>query len=249
MDFIVFLFGLAIGSFLNVLIDRLPRGENVLTGRSRCDHCKRALRWFELVPLLSFILQRGRCRRCDKRLSWQYPLIELIAGIGFVFIFQGRADQAGHGLALIGHLLIFSALLVIFVSDLKEQIIPDSMVILGLIGAVAVIRDAGVLWGNTIAGAAAVTFFLFLWIVTRGKGMGLGDVKLAFFMGIILGYPNIIVASYLAFLTGALAGVILILLRIKKLKGHIAFGPFLVMGTVIAYYYGERLIAWWIRLL
>ena len=227
------LFGLAVGSFLNVLIDRLPQGKNVLTGRSVCDHCGKKLRWFELVPLLSFFIQGGRCRRCHKKLSWQYPIVELATAVGFVIVVPS-------------YWIIFSSLLVIFVADFKYQIIPDSMIIIGVIG---VIGAVGVIGENVLAGIGASLFFLFLWVITRGKGMGLGDVKLAFLMGLLLGFPNIIIASYLAFLTGAGVGVILILLGKKKLKEKIAFGPFLVAGTVIAFLWGEQLLAVWRRLL
>ena len=227
------LFGLAVGSFLNVLIDRLPRGRNVITGRSTCDYCGKALRWFELIPLVSFLVQRGGCRRCHKKLSWQYPIVELVTAVGFIFFAPS-------------YWIIFSSLLVIFMADLKYQIIPDSMLVVGVIGVIGAI---GVIGGNVVAGVGASAFFLLLWLVTRGKGMGLGDVKLAFLMGLLLGFPNVIIASYLAFLTGAGVGVILILLGKKKLKEKIAFGPFLVVGSVAALIWGEQLMTVWRRLL
>lgn len=214
------------GSFLNVLIDRLPKRKNVLTGRSVCDHCNKTLRWFELIPLLSFLIQGGRCRRCSAKLSWQYPIVELVTGVSF---------------ALGVNPLLFSSLLVIFVADFKYQIIPDSMVVFGLLG---VLLQGHPFW---ISAFGASLFFLLLWLVTRGKGMGLGDVKLAFLMGLLLGYPKIVVAGYLAFLTGAVVGVILILLGIKKPKDHISFGPFLILGTLIALVWGEKIIEWWRR--
>lgn len=222
------LFGVAVGSFLNVLIDRLPRGENALTGRSVCDHCKKPLRWFELIPLLSFFLQRGRCRRCHKELSWQYPFVELVTGVAFA---------AGV------NPLVFSSLLVIFVADLKYQIIPDSMIMIGVLGAIGGIRE------NALSGLGAAGFFFVLWMITKGRGMGLGDVKLAFLMGLLLGFPRIVVAGYLAFLTGAVVGVILIVLGKKTLKERIAFGPFLIAGTVGALLWGDWLIGWWRSLL
>ncbi len=246
MEFIVFIFGLAMGSFLNVLIDRLPRGQNVISSRSRCDHCKKTLRWFELIPLLSFILQRRRCRRCHKILSWQYPVVELVTAVGFVVIaIQSQAFEFPQSLALIGQWLIFSSLLVIVVADLKYQIIPDSMVVAGVVG---VIGSIGVIGENVLAALSASAFFFVLWLITRGRGMGLGDVKFAFLMGLMVGFPHVVLASYLAFLTGAGAGVILILLGRRKLKGRIAFGPFLVLGTVIAHLWGAPLIAWWYAL-
>lgn len=222
------LLGLAVGSFLNVLIDRLPRGKNVITGRSVCDHCGRTLRWFELVPLLSFFLQGGRCRRCHAKLSWQYPIVELATAVAFA---MGVSP------------LLFSSLLVIFVADLKYQIIPDSMIAVGVIG---VILQNHPFW---ITAFGCALFFLLLHLVTRGKGMGFGDVKLGFLMGLLLGFPNVVVAGYAAFLTGAVVGVILILVGRKRLKSKIAFGPFLVVGTTIALLWGSQLIEWWRRLL
>lgn len=254
--FIFFLLGLAVGSFLNVLIDRLPFGKNVLTGRSMCDFCKRTLRWYELIPLLSWFIQRGRCRRCHNKLSWQHPIVEFVTAVGFVVV-QSQALEFPQSLALIGRLLIFSSLLVIFVADFKYQIIPDSMVVVGVVGVLmglmSRMSSMGFMEGGGLQRLASALgasgFFLLLWLVTRGKGMGLGDVKLAFLMGLLLGFPKIVVASYLAFLTGAGVGVILILLGKKKLKAKIAFGPFLIFGTVIASLYGDGLIAWWQRLL
>ena len=248
--FFIFLLGLSIGSFLNVLIDRLPRGKNVITGRSVCDYCKKTLRWFELIPLLSFFLQGGRCRRCKKHLSWQYPLIELVTGVGFAGIaLQSQALAFPQSLALVGWLLVFGSLLVIFVADFKYQIIPDSMVVLGIIGGIGILQSQALEFPQSLAlwlsAMGASTFFFLLFLITRGRGMGLGDVKLAFLMGLLLGFPKIIVASYLAFLTGAMVGVILILVGKKKLKERIAFGPFLVAGTVIALIWGQQLIKWW----
>ncbi|MBI5620312.1 prepilin peptidase [Candidatus Gottesmanbacteria bacterium] len=243
---IVFLFGLAVGSFLNVLIDRLPRGQNVISDRSRCDHCKKTLRWFELIPVISFFVQGGRCRRCRGTLSWQYPIVELVTAVGFVVIYGFYEAHGSYGTngvrALLSWYLIYSSFLVIFVADLKDQIIPDSMVLIGIFGAIGVI---GVIGEHVLAGIGASIFFSVLLLITRGKGMGFGDVKFAFLMGLLLGFPKIIVASYLAFLTGAGVGVILILLGMKKLKGTVAFGPFLIIGTVVAFVWGNQLIEFW----
>lgn len=244
---VVFIFGLTIGSFLNVLIDRLPKREDVFWGRSRCDFCKKRLRWFELIPLLSFLLQRGRCRRCKKKLSLQYPLIELVTAVGFLFLFQGQASQAHQDLALRGSWIVFSSLLVIFVADLKYQIIPDSMVVVGLIGVLlqgqAFEARQGLAFWYAAFGAAA--FFLALLLLTRGRGIGLGDVKFGFLMGLLLGFPKIVIGLYIAFLTGAFVGVILIMTKKKLLKSKIAFGPFLVIGTVSTMVWGDRILGWW----
>ncbi|MBI2404704.1 prepilin peptidase [Candidatus Gottesmanbacteria bacterium] len=243
-SFFAFFLGMSVGSFLNVLIDRLPKGESVLVGRSHCDWCKKNLRWDELIPLFSWIIQAGRCRRCHKRLSIQYPLIELTSGILFIIGFQQTQ--------IIPFLFVSCSLLVIFVADLKYQIIPDSMVVVGVLGAligfIGQIRPIGLLpYLASAAGAAG--FFLLLWLVTRGRGMGFGDVKLAFFLGLLLGFPGIVIALYAAFLTGALVGVILILLRKKTIKGSVAFGPFLIIGAIVATLWTDQIRHFWVAVL
>lgn len=251
MIIFIFLFGLAIGSFLNVLIDRLPNGQDVLWTRSRCDHCKKTLLWFELIPILSWILQRGRCLRCRNTLSMQYPMVELTTAVGFIigyFLFAyPPAGEAGSLIQLFAYWLIFSSLLVIFVADLKYMVIPDSMVIVGILGALLQghplqIPQGVALW---ISALGAALFFLLLYVITKRRGIGLGDVKLAFLLGFFLGYPKIIFALYAAFLTGALVGVILMMRRKKSLKSKIAFGPFLIVGALIAMLFGEQLLALW----
>jgi len=225
-------FGLAIGSFLNVLIDRLPRGESVVWGRSKCDHCKKPLRWWELIPVISFLLLGGRCNRCHKKLSIQYSLVEGITAIGFAYV----GFISVSPVILVLTLIVLCSLVVIFFSDWKYQIIPDSMVILGSIAAVVLAAQLStpVLVSRIAIGILCSLFFGALWLVTRGRGMGLGDVKLVFLLGVLLGYPGIIVALYVAFLTGAIVGVILVLARKKSFKSSVAFGPFLVVGALVA---------------
>lgn len=240
MQIVYFLLGLCVGSFANVLIDRLPNGENVITGRSRCDFCKKTLRWFELIPILSFLIQNGRCRRCRKSLSLQYPVVELACAIGFVVLYLFIPYSLIH---LFSYSLIFLSLLVIFVADLKYEIIPDSMIVFGLAGSVFL---GHVHW---IPALGASGFFLFLWLVTHGRGMGLGDVKLVFLLGLLNGFPAIVIALYIAFLTGAIIGVILMVIGKKKLRSHIPFGPFLIGGSILALVYGNQIMLLWSQLL
>jgi leader peptidase (prepilin peptidase) / N-methyltransferase len=255
---ISFIIGICIGSFLNVLIDRLPEDENPLAGRSHCDHCHRTLSWYELVPLLSFIIQKGKSRCCHRKLSLQYPLIEILTGILFVIIFyQIHFDysiyslpaQAGF-IGLLVDWIIGSILLVIFVTDLKTQIIPDSMIIAGIIFAIIrlfvsnnyepiinnnflfILHNSYFIIQYLISAIGAAAFFLTIWLITHGRGMGFGDVKLALIIGLLTGFPGTVIALYVAFLTGAILGVILILSGNKKLKSKIAFGPFMIFGVI-----------------
>lgn len=245
---VVFLLGLAIGSFLNVLIDRLPQDEDVVHGRSHCDYCKKTLRWFELIPLLSFIIQGGKCRRCHKRLSFQYPLIEAVTGLMYVLVFRQLSADIPQ---LIGALAFASAFLVLFVTDVKEQIIPDSMLVLSLIGLgpYLFMLPYPELVQHAEAAVLSVLGFYLLYRITKRKGMGFGDVKLVGVMGLLLGYPGIVIALYVAFLTGALCGVILMIGKRAGMKSKIAFGPFLVLGTIVALVWSQHIVAWWMRML
>ena len=245
MPYIASLFGLFLGSFLGGLIDRLPKGQNVLWGRSHCDYCKRNLRWYELVPVFSFIVQKGRCLRCKKRLSFLYPIIELITAIGFGLLYTVFDSSM---LTYIGALIVFCSFVVIFFADFQYQIIPDSMIISGLVG-IALWLFLSVpfplLPRHVVASICAGTFFYLLWRVTKGRGMGLGDVKFAFLLGLLLGYPGIIAALYIAFLTGAAVGVILIFAGGKTLKSSIAFGPFMVLGAVWSLVFYKHILILW----
>lgn len=235
----LFILGLLVGSFVNVLIDRLPRGENVFWGRSRCDYCKKTLRWYELIPVFSFVIQKGRCSRCRKKLSIQYPLVELVTAIVFVLLYPHQ----------ISFYFLFISLFVIFVADCKYQIIPDSMVVLAGVGTILYLIDRHAtvqVWlAQTLTGLVCFAVFYCIWLVTRGKGLGFGDVKFAPLMGMLLGFPGAVMAFYVAFLTGALVGVILMIGRKKTWKSKIAFGPFLVFGTVVAWVWQPQLTALW----
>lgn len=238
--------GLFCGSFLNILIDRLPKGEDVIWGRSHCDYCKKKLRWYELVPIISYVVQYGRCRRCRKHISFQYPTIEFVTGVAYatLFVLYGRSP-----ILFLSSLLLFSAILVIFIADMKYQIIPDSMLVVSIVAvalcAIALGASTFQLINHGISALAAFAFFFFLWIVTKRRGMGLGDAKLAFVLGLFLGFPKIVEAVYFAFLTGACVGVILMLTGKRSLKSRIAFGPFLILGAVLTIMYGERFMELW----
>lgn len=250
--FFLFILGSAVGSFLNVLVDRSETGESPFEGRSRCDFCKHKLSWYDLIPLISFVALNGKCRYCSKKLSAYYPVVELTAGVLFVLILfmqTGIMNQESGIMdftSLTYHLLIISVLIVIFFTDLKYGIIPFSAVAFGVLVSLAyVLLNTYYLLPNLLlSGLGAFLAFLLLFLATRGRGMGFGDVVYVFLMGIILGFPKIIPGLYVAFITGAIVSLLLIALKKKKLKGDtIPFGPFLVAGTIISLFWGDTLIA------
>jgi len=251
----VFLFGLILGSFLNCVIYRLAPHQNFgggLGGRSFCPHCKHTLSWQDLIPVFSFIFLKGKCRYCKKPISWQYPLIELVTGILFILVLYHTAYNIPY---TIYELIIACFLIIIFVYDLKHYIIPDSVIYPAI--AIALIFPEGkplVSYGAgnfqllILSAFGAALFFLLIVLITRGKGMGVGDIKLAFFMGLFLSWPNISVALFSAFFIGAIIGIGLIISDRKTLKSEVPFGPFLVAGTFLALFFGGRLIDWYLGL-
>ena len=287
---ILFVFGAAIGSFLNVVATRYD-GERFLFsaemigGRSHCTHCGKTLRWFELVPLLSFIIQGGRCRRCKARLSFQYPAVELISG----FIFMTVPLALGVGMVLPGGLAaapiaaplicivvlwvaVFEALLVMSLIDIRLGIIPDEInIFLGVAGIALAIILAGyfgaanrsflglyaalfgwqgdVILAKVIGAAVGGLFFTLLIAVTRGKGMGMGDLKLAIPLGLIFGWPDIIFVLVFAFVIGAAAGIFAIMRGKNTMKGTLPFGPFLALGAATVFFAGLPIVTWYFSLL
>jgi len=235
--------GLCIGSFLNVLVDRLPNGQDIFITRSRCDSCKKILRWYELLPVVSFVFQKGRCIRCRTPLSYQYPLIELTTSALFLYLYSLHMPL----IRFVPFAIIFSCLIVLFVADLKYMILPDSMIIIATLasGWLLAGQPFGVIRYSVASAAGSVLFFALLYYGTRGRGMGFGDVKLVGFLGLFLGYPLTILYLYIAFLTGALLGVILILGNIAGAKSKIPFGPFLIGGALFAFMMRSHMIALW----
>lgn len=247
---ILFVFGLAIGSFINVVATRYD-GEHflfantVIGGRSHCEQCKKTLRWFELVPLFSFAIQGARCRRCKAPLSVQYPFVELISGLIFVCVplIVGLAVAAS-----IVWVLVFEALLLMSLIDIELGIIPDEInVFLGVLGILLAINSMSE--ARLIGALAAGLFFGALILITKGKGMGMGDLKLAIPLGLLFGWPTISLVFMFAFLTGAVVGLVSIAFKKNTMKGTLPFGPFLAIGSAIIFLWGTWLVQRYISLL
>jgi len=251
--FFVFIFGLCAGSFLNCVIYRLEQKKS-LKGRSFCPHCKHTLSWQDLFPVFSFLFLKGKCRYCHKKISIQYPLVELFTGVLFVLILASVCPiSVLYQYISVLYLFVISCLLIIiFVYDLKHYIIPDKILFPAI--AIAVIYDLipPYNWSNIfyifLAAVIASAFFLIIFLVSKGRAMGFGDVKLAFLMGLLLGLPNVLAALFLAFFFGAIIGLILMGFGKKGLKSEIPFGPFLIAGTFIAMLWGEQLINWYMNI-
>lgn len=265
---VVFIFGLVIGSFLNVVIFRLDTEDKIVNARSKCLACGHLLSWYDMFPVFSFLSLGGKCRYCRKKISWQYPLVEIATGMSFVALFAyffGTFDvlvlSAGGAfgtLEVLGFLslaYVFSAMVVMFVFDLRHYIIPDNVVYPAIAVASAWKVAEMLLLGGRLCLATlipilfpallAAGLFYALILITKGEGMGGGDVKLGFLMGMALGYPNILLALFVGFISGAIVGMALILLKKKEMKSMVPFGPFLIFGFLVSYFYGTPIIDWY----
>lgn len=241
---LIFTFGLCIGSFLNVVILRVPAGESIVTGPSHCPRCGRKLKWYELFPLFSFLALRGRCSGCGERISPQYPIVEAANGLLWLFLFW----QLGIGGYALLVSLLASVLLALSVIDARTGEIP-----LGLNAAVLVLAVLATVldrdnWLSHVSGLFTVSIPLWLvWLLTKGRGVGGGDIKLMAAAGLFLGWRNIVLSLFLACI---LATVIhLMLMAAKKAGRRLAFGPYLSAAILLALLWGEGLITWYLSLL
>lgn len=298
--YFLFLIGLCAGSFLNVVIFRyfpedgffcnlkkclalpdLSKGDN---GRSKCMSCEKTLKWYELIPVVSFFAQVGRCRSCGAKISWQYPLVELAGGFTFLLPvyfsnnFQSLISLATRDLAKPDNssFLILSAIwiavflifVLIWAIDYKFYIIPDELnIFLAGLGILLVAENSfyknfsefgqgsflgsfsmlfgfrGNIWMNHLLGAViGLSIIGLIILITRGKGMGMGDLKLAGALGIIFGWPDTIFVLIFSFIIGSIYGIYLLIRRIKGFKDSVPFGPFLVLGSVALIFFGQNIL-------
>ena len=239
---VALVFGLCVGSFLNVVIARLPEGASIVSPGSACPRCGTPIRWYDNVPLLSFAVLRARCRQCAEPISWRYPLVELGTGILFVLVLLARGPRIG----LVPGLLLAAALVVVTGIDLDHQIIPDVVSLPGIVVGVALSLLTGTpRWLDALIGVLVGGGLFFLIIVASGGGMGGGDMKLAAMLGAFLGWQGLLVAMLLAALTGGLVAVLLLAMGRKGRKDPVPFGPFLALGGMVAFLYQDRLIDWY----
>lgn len=251
MIILISLYGLLIGSFLNVCIYRIPKEESIVFPSSHCPNCDTNLKWYDLVPVFSFIVQRGKCRYCGGKISPQYPIIELLNSIIYLIIYI----KFGLTLEFFFYAIIFSLLIVITVIDLQHMIIPDILIIL-ILGITIVYKVLSyIVYSkspellNSIGGLVLSGALFILIIILSKGGMGGGDVTLIGALGFILGIKKIFFTIFLSFILGAIISVFLLITKIKGRKDPIPFGPFIILGFFIVVFWGEELISWYVSLL
>lgn len=237
---IIFLYGIVIGSFLNVCIYRLPEKENIVKVRSHCMNCGYQLKWYDLVPLFSYLFLGGKCRKCKQKISVQYPAVELLNGVMYCMVFA----EYGLSMEALLYALLISALIVLSVIDFRTFEIPVGINVfilaLGLIRMITNYAD----WLNYAIGFFLVSGFLYLvYVITKGRGIGGGDIKLMAVCGLLLGWKLIL----LSFVSGCIIGSVIHLLRMKiSGQGHVlAFGPYLSIGVILSVFVGNQLIGWY----
>ena len=262
--FIFFVIGLIVGSFLNVVVYRLNLAESFLIGRSHCPHCKKNIRWYDNIPVLSFIILRFRCRDCKEKISWQYPMVEFFTGILFMIVaykFFLISDMTTWA-TTIYYLGIVSFLMVIFLYDWLYMEIPGAVLwaAVGFVVAFNLFFDwnrIGVtkealdfsVYSGALAAFATFMFFFLMVGISKEKWMGMGDAQLVILLGLIVGWPQILLTLMLAFAIGAIIGLALVFLKKKEMKSQIPFAPFLIAGTFVTMFFYENITNWYLGLL
>jgi leader peptidase (prepilin peptidase)/N-methyltransferase len=237
------LVGLVIGSFLNVCIARIPAGGDLWRPGSACPNCRTPIRWYDNVPVLSFLLLRGRCRACRRPISWQYPVVEIVTAVLFVLAYA----RFGVGPDLLVALVLVSVLIAVTGIDLKHQIIPDVITLPAIpAGFLANLLTGRVSWSESLLGilVGGGTFFVII-VVSRG-GMGGGDMKLGGMLGAFLGWKVTLLVLLIAVLAGGAVATAFLVTGTRGRKDPVPFGPFLALGAVAGVFWGERLLEWYL---
>lgn len=248
INLFVFILGALIGSFLNVCIYRIPAGESIVTPPSRCPNCGSFIRWYQNIPVFSYLVLGGKCSSCRVRISWRYPFIEALTGALFVLVYSSFDFSA----ATVVYWLLVAALVVITFIDLDHQIIPDVISLPGIIiGFLCSFAIPWLSWSDSLLGILLGGGSLWLVAVlyeflTKKEGMGGGDIKLLAMLGAFLGWKAILPIIFISSLVGSLIGVPLMLVKKADSKLAIPFGPFLALGALIYLFWGQQLISWYL---
>jgi leader peptidase (prepilin peptidase)/N-methyltransferase len=241
------IFGLCVGSFLNVVIARLPAGRSVISPGSACPRCGSAIAWYDNLPVLSYVLLRARCRACQNPISWRYPAVELICGMLFAlaYLHFGPTSRLAAALVLLGALIAITGI------DFDHQIIPDMLSIPGIaVGVLWSFAPGGIGWrdsalGVLVGGGVFIAIILASSLVLGQPGMGVGDVKLGAMLGAFLGWKLALLSILLSVLVGGPLAATLLATGRKARKDPLPFGPFLALGGMVSLFWGETLLAWY----
>jgi len=243
LDCFAFIFGAVVGSFLNVCIFRLPEKTSIVKPASRCPHCLKPIRFYDNIPLISFILLGGKCRSCGAKISWRYPLVELITAVFSVLLFL----KFGLTLNFLVYFIFTSVLIVITFIDLDHQIIPDILSLPGIpvffLASVFLVREItwkDALLGVLIGGGILYTIALVHELITKREGMGGGDIKLLAMIGGFLGWKSLLFVILLSSLLGTIIGIAVIAVKKQDMKYAIPFGPFLSAAAVAYPFWGDK---------
>jgi leader peptidase (prepilin peptidase)/N-methyltransferase len=242
--YLLFIFSLFIGSFLNVCIYRLPKNQSIITPRSHCMICSTSLKPWDLIPVVSYLLSRGHCRYCGTTFSLCYPMVEILTAILFVWCFQ----LFGLTSLLFKAIILASYLIVITFIDYDHQLILDKVLLWLSISGVAINlwTNSVNIWDMLIASLLGGGLLLLIAVASRG-GMGGGDIKFAAALGLWLGWKCLLLALLLSFVLGGVGGVLLLLFKIKSRKDFIPFGPFMALGALISMLYGIEILTWYLE--
>jgi leader peptidase (prepilin peptidase) / N-methyltransferase len=245
-NLLLFVYGILLGSFYNVVGLRIPKNISIVTPRSACPRCNHTLTAAELIPVVSFLLQKGKCRNCGSKISPLYPFVEFMTAV----LFSVSPLLVGWNLELLISLTLVSLFMIIFVSDIAYMLIPDRILLffLGLFLIERIIYPLDPWYDSIIGGFAAFILLLLIAYVSKG-GMGGGDIKLFGVLGFVLGLKTVLLAFFLSTLVGTIFGMIRILLGKHKKREPIPFGPSIMVGTLIAYYFGDQLIHLYLSLI
>ena len=241
--FYMFIVGAVLGSFYNVVGLRVPMKQSIVRPGSHCPSCQRTLTGVDLVPVLSYFFLKGKCRGCGKKISPIYPLFELLTGLLFVYAFY----HFSFTWELIVALTFISLLVIIFVSDITYMLIPDKVLLffLPILAIERIFIPLDPWWDPILGAVSGFLLLLFIAVISKG-GMGGGDIKLYFLIGIVLGFKLTMLSFFFATLVGALFGIIGMLAGKYKKRQQVPFGPFIAFGALLSYFYGEHVISWYI---
>ncbi|MEG2298367.1 MAG: prepilin peptidase [Anaerovoracaceae bacterium] len=242
---IVFLLGITIGSFLNVLIYRIPRKLDFVKGRSFCPRCENQLKALDLMPILSFLFLKGKCRYCNEKISIRYPLIEFLSGIGAI----GSVAAFGLTIKALLIFLVIGLLIVITFIDIDFQEIPDGCnLAIFILGIILNFVDSDISIWSMIMGFFIISVPMLLLTMLIDGAFGGGDIKLVAACGVLLGARGVLLGSFVGIILGGIFGVYLLLSKRKELKEHFAFGPFLSVGMIVSIFFGTEIVSWYLGL-